>query len=80
MAPALLLFAMKSFTKLSLLFALIIIGRYMQPAATASLAIRPASVVSAQALPLVLARYTAPPQFSTIQPQKNTQALQAYYL
>ena len=71
---------MKAFAKLSLLFALIITGRYMQPAATATLATRPASIVNTQALPLVLARYTAPPQLSVIRPQKNTQASYAYYL
>jgi hypothetical protein len=71
---------MKAFAKLSLLFALIITGRYMQPAATATLATRPASLVNTQALPLVLARYAAPPKFAAIQSQKNTSALQAYYL
>jgi hypothetical protein len=51
---------MKSFAKISSLFALIIIGRYLQPAATASLATtRPAP--TAQALPLELARYTSTP-------------------
>jgi len=51
---------MKSFAKISSLFALIIIGRYLQPAATASLATtRPASTV--QVLPLALARYTSTP-------------------
>jgi hypothetical protein len=51
---------MKSFAKISSLFALIIIGRYLQPAATASVATtRPVSTV--QALPLALARYTSTP-------------------
>jgi hypothetical protein len=71
---------MKAFAKLSLLFALIITGRYMQPAATAKLATRPASAINIQALPLVLTRYAAPLQLSVVQSQKNTQALQAYYL
>jgi hypothetical protein len=71
---------MKSFAKLSLLFALIITGRYMQPTAIATLATQSASAVNTQALPLVLARYTTAPQLSAIQPQKNTTPLHAYYL
>ncbi|RZK21881.1 MAG: hypothetical protein EOO56_10485 [Hymenobacter sp.] len=51
---------MKSFIKISSLFALIIIGRYLQPAAIASIAAaRPAPTV--QVLPLALARYTSTP-------------------
>lgn len=58
---------MKSFAKISLLFALIITGRYLQPAATASIATtRPAS--SVQVLPLALARYTSTP---LLQPQPD---------
>jgi hypothetical protein len=50
---------MKSFAKVGLLFALIITGRYLQPAASPSVADRPATH---RALPLALARYTNPPQ------------------
>jgi hypothetical protein len=51
---------MKSFAKVGLLFALIITGRYLQPAASPSVAARPA--ITHRALPLALARYTNPPQ------------------
>jgi hypothetical protein len=51
---------MKSFAKIGLLFALIITGRYLQPAASPSVAARPAT--THRALPLALARYTNPTQ------------------
>lgn len=75
---------MKSFAKISSLFALIIFGRYLQPAATASLATtRPASTV--QVLPLALARYTSTPllqaQADPGQPQPTRlQAPRGYFL
>ncbi|MGI4742208.1 MAG: hypothetical protein ACRYG7_44185 [Janthinobacterium lividum] len=50
---------MKSFAKFSLLFALIIVGRYLQPMASAPLATR--VTPATQVLPLALARYTATP-------------------
>lgn len=50
---------MKSFAKVTLLFALIITGRYLQPVAPSTVATRPAP--STQALPLALARYTMAP-------------------
>ena len=50
---------MKSFAKVGLLFALIITGRYLQPAAS-PVAARPAT--TPRTLPLALARYTNPPQ------------------
>jgi hypothetical protein len=75
---------MKSFVKISSLFALIIIGRYLQPAAIASVAAaRPAPTV--QVLPLTLARYTSSPTLQTQptpgQPQATymQQSLQGYY-
>ncbi|MBJ6145032.1 hypothetical protein [Hymenobacter sp. BT559] len=52
---------MKSFAKISSLFALIIIGRYLQPAAIAPLATTRPSTPTVQALPLALARYTSTP-------------------
>lgn len=58
---------MKSFAKVSLLFALIIVGRYLQPTASAPLATRP--VPTAQVLPLALARYTTSPKPQHNQPQ-----------
>jgi hypothetical protein len=66
---------MKSFAKVGLLFALIITGRYLQPAASPSVAARPATVH--RALPLALARYTNPPkteqnQLDPISPQQPT--------
>jgi hypothetical protein len=51
---------MKSFAKISLLFALIITGRYLQPAVATSLATTH-PVSTTQVLPLVLARYTSTP-------------------
>lgn len=71
---------MKSFVKISLLFALIITGRYLQPTATATLAARPAAPTSAQALPLVLARYTTTPQLSATRLSQSAHASSAYYL
>lgn len=58
---------MKSFAKIGLLFALIITGRYLQPAATASVAAHPAP--TPRTLPLALARYTNPTQPEQMQPQ-----------
>jgi hypothetical protein len=55
---------MKSFAKVGLLFALIITGRYLQPAASPSVAARPAT--TPRALPLALARYT-----NLTQPEQN---------
>ena len=51
---------MKSFAKVGLLFALIITGRYLQPAATSSVAASPATPT--RTLPLALARYINTPQ------------------
>ena len=75
---------MKSFIKISSLFALIIIGRYLQPAAIASIAAaRPAPTV--QVLPLTLARYTSTPVLQTQPTSGQTQtphmqqSLQGYY-
>ena len=75
---------MKSFAKLSLLFALIIIGRYLQPAVIAPLATTHLAP-TVQALPLALARYTSTPLLQTQtypeQPQAvQTQPLQGYFL
>jgi hypothetical protein len=72
---------MKSFAKISSLFALIIVGRYLQPTATAPLATTH-PVPSVQVLPLALARYTSTPlqqtqsdaeqsQFTQMQPQRG---------
>jgi hypothetical protein len=57
---------MKSFAKIGLLFALIITGRYLQPAATVSVVAHSASVP--RTLPLALARYTNPTQPEQMQP------------
>jgi hypothetical protein len=57
---------MKSFAKIGLLFALIITGRYLQPAATASVAAH--SAPTPRTLPLALARYTNPTQPEQMQP------------
>jgi len=51
---------MKSFAKIGLLFALIITGRYLQPAASPAVATH--STTAPRTLPLALARYTNPPQ------------------
>jgi hypothetical protein len=66
---------MKSFAKIGLLFALIITGRYLQPAATASVAAH--SAPTPRTLPLALARYTNPTQpeqmqHAPMQPQQPT--------
>lgn len=71
-------YIMKSFAKVSVLFALIITGRYMQPAAPATVATRPAPAAT-QALPLVLARYTAAPQ-SQLTVTRQYPPASAYYL
>ena len=69
---------MNSFAKVTLLFALIITGRYLQPTASAPLATRPAPAAT-QALPLVLARYTAAPRLQAAATRQRPQAT-AYYL
>lgn len=75
---------MKSFAKISSLFALIIFGRYLQPAATTPIATtRPAP--TAQVLPLELARYTSTPmlqlQSDPVQIQSTqSQAPRGYFL
>ena len=64
---------MKSFAKVSVLFALIILGRYLQPVLPTPLANRPA--LPTQVLPVVLARYTSVPQLQftkLVQPQPAT--------
>jgi hypothetical protein len=54
---------MKSFAKIGLLFALIITGRYLQPAASPVAATTTTTTPTAhRTLPLALARYTNPPQ------------------
>ena len=66
---------MKSFAKISSLFALIIIGRYLQPEVNASLATaRP--VPAAQVLPLALARYTSTPLLNSRLNPEQTQPAQ----
>jgi hypothetical protein len=67
---------MKSFAKISSLFALIIIGRYLQPAAIAPLATTRPSIPSVQALPLALARYTSTPLLQSQPTPRQAQAAQ----
>ncbi len=70
---------MKSFAKVGLLFALIITGRYLQPAASASVAARPATTL--RTLPLALARYTNPAQPMPDQPAPaSSQQPTGYFL
>jgi len=57
---------MKSFTKVGLLFALIIVGRYLQPVAAVTVAAHPTPAV--RTLPLALARYINPPRVEDDQP------------
>ena len=67
---------MKSFAKISSLFALIIIGRYLQPAAIAPVATtRPTATI--QALPLALARYTATPLLTSNPGQPQAAKMQS---
>lgn len=70
---------MKSIAKVSLLFALIIAGRYLQPAAPATAFAR--SVASSRpALPPVLTRYVALASTKpAVRPQANRPA-QGYFL
>ena len=68
---------MKSFAKVSLLFTLIILGRYLQPTAPAPLAASPAP--TKQVLPLALARYTTTPKPKSTLPQDD-QVPTGYFL
>ena len=69
---------MKSFAKLSLLFALVICGRYIQPAAFATQA--PSSAPSVPTLPLTLTHYSTPSQKAHIPQPPATQPKSDYFL
>ncbi|RZK27868.1 MAG: hypothetical protein EOO63_12495 [Hymenobacter sp.] len=71
---------MKSFAKVSLLFGLIVLGRYLQPTAPApTLAF--ATAGSTPALPSVLTRYVAlSPKQLPYSYHYNTQPAQGYFL
>ena len=65
---------MKSFAKISLLFALIIAGRFVQPTATASLATRPAAVSPA------FTHYVAPIESTVISQHSASKPSRGYFL
>ena len=71
---------MKSFAKVSLLFALIIVGRYLQPTAPAALATRPAPAAQVLPLPLALARYNTSPKPKPSHPVQDEQLSNGYFL